>query len=299
MPAEVGPALANAVYSTPFGSDLLEQFVEEAIHQEKLGQREATDLLTVSFSPNDPIGHTYGPDSPRAHDISLHTDKVLAKLFQYLEQTIGMQHVLVILTADHGVQPLPEELQKEKMPGGRLTVSAMNSRIQAVLAARFGPGQWVIQAAGTYLNWGLIAEKKLDLAEVERAAANAIANDPHVARVYTREQLLLGEVSRDRFSDRIVRSFNARRSGDLEVLLDPYWLRVATGTSHGTPYSYDSHIPLIFMGPGIKPGRYARPVALNDLAPTLATMLNVETPSGSVGRPLFEMMSGTADDKGN
>jgi hypothetical protein len=112
-----------------------------------------------------------------------------------------------------------------------------------------------------------------------------------VSRVYTRQQLLLGKVSRDKFSERVVRSFNARRSGDLEVLLDPYWIRAASGTTHGTPYSYDSHIPLIFMGPGIKAGRYARPVALNDVAPSLATLLDVETPSGSVGRPLYEMMT--------
>jgi hypothetical protein len=94
----------------------------------------------------------------------------------------------------------------------------------------------------------VVREKKLDLAEVERIAAQAIANAPHVARVYTREQLLLGEVSGDRFSERVVRSYNARRSGDLEVLLEPYWVRSATGANHGAPFSYDSHIPLIFMG---------------------------------------------------
>ena len=299
MPASAGPALANAVYSTPFGTELLEEFVEEAVRREKLGQREATDLLTVSFSPNDPIGHTYGPDDPRAHDISLQTDRTLAKLFQFLDQTIGMQHVLVVLTADHGVQPLAEELQKEKMPGGRMPTAPLNARMQEALTARFGPGQWIVAAAGSYLNWKLIEEKKLDLGEVERVAARAIENAPHVARVYTREQLLLGEVSRDKFSERIVRSFNARRSGDLEILMDPYWARVATGTTHGTPYSYDAHIPLIFMGPGIKPGRYLRPVALNDLAPTLASILNVETPSGAVGRALYEMIVDAADSRAN
>ncbi|MCU1235410.1 MAG: type phosphodiesterase/nucleotide pyrophosphatase [Candidatus Solibacter sp.] len=295
MPAAAGPELANAMYNTPFGSELLEQFVEEAIRQEKLGQRDATDLLTVSFSPNDPIGHTYGPDSPRAHDISLRTDRLLAKLFAYLEQTIGMQHVLIVLTADHGVSPLPEELQKEKMPGGRVITASLNTRMQNALVARFGPGQWLVNAAGVYLNLALIAEKKLDRAEVERVAAQAIADAPHVARVYTRQQLLLGEVSRDKFSDKIVRSYNARRSGDLEVVLEPYWIRGATGASHGAPFNYDSHIPLIFMGPGVRPGRYARSVVLNDLAPSLATMLNVETPSGSVGQALFEMMTGVAD----
>jgi hypothetical protein len=185
------------------------------------------------------------------------------------------------------------------MPGGRMPTAPLNARMQEALTARFGPGQWIVAAAGSYLNWKLIEEKKLDLGEVERVAARAIENAPHVARVYTREQLLLGEVSRDKFSDRIVRSFNARRSGDLEILMDPYWARVATGTTHGTPYSYDAHIPLIFMGTGIKPGRYLRPVALNDLAPTLASILNVETPSGAVGRALYEMIVGAADSRAN
>jgi hypothetical protein len=197
MPADTGPVLDNAVYSTPFGSELLEQFVEEAVRQEKLGQREATDLLTVSFSSNDVIGHSYGPDSPRVHDMCIQTDRILGKLFQYIDRTIGMAHVLVVLTADHGVTPLPEELERERMPGGRLTSASLNGRMQEALSARFGQGQWLVPGTGalTYLNWTLIGEKKLDGAEVERVAARAIANAPHVARVYTREQLLLGEVS--------------------------------------------------------------------------------------------------------
>jgi arylsulfatase A-like enzyme len=92
-----------------------------------------------------------------------------------------------------------------------------------------------------------------------------------------------------------VRSFNAQRSGDLEIVLEPFWIRGASGTTHGTPYSYDSHIPLIFMGPGIEAGRYVRPAALNDLAPSLATLLDIETPNGSAGRPLAEMMTAAAD----
>jgi hypothetical protein len=93
----------------------------------------------------------------------------------------------------------------------------------------------------------------------------------------------------------VARSFHARRSGDLEILLDPYWIRSASETTHGTPYSYDSHIPLIFMGPGIRTGTYVRPAVLNDLAPSLATLLEIETPSGSQGRPLYEMMTFAAD----
>jgi hypothetical protein len=297
MPSETGAKLSAAVYSSPFGNELLEQFAEEAVRQEKLGQRDSTDLLTLSFSSNDAIGHSYGPDSPRVHDMCIRTDRELGMLFALLDRSIGMQHILVVLTADHGVMPLVEQLQQERMPGGRMNNAAVFDPMRQALIAHFGAGEWLLNTAGSspYLNWTLIAEKKLDSGEVERVAAAAIASVSHVSRVYTRQQLLLGEVSGDKLSERVVRSFNSGRSGDLEVLLDPYWIRGATGTTHGTPYSYDSHIPLIFMGPGVKAGRYVRPVALNDVAPSLATMLDVETPSGSVGRPLSEMMTGVMD----
>ncbi len=297
MPAEPGAKLSAAVYSSPFGNDLLEQFAEEAVRQEKLGQRDSTDLLTVSFSSNDAVGHGYGPDSSRVHNMCIQTDQELGKFFAFLDQVIGMQHIIVVLTADHGVMPVAEQLQQDRMPGGRMTNAMLLDPMQRALTARFGAGEWVLSTAGSsaYLNWKLIGEKGLDHSEVQRVAAAALAEVPHVARVYTRQQLLLGESPGDKFSERVMRSFNNERCGDLEVLLDPYWVRGATGTTHGSPYSYDSHIPLIFMGPGIIAGRYARPVALNDLAPSLATMLDIETPSGSVGRPLSEMMTGVMD----
>jgi arylsulfatase A-like enzyme len=125
---------------------------------------------------------------------------------------------------------------------------------------------------------------------VRRVAAVAAQSAPHVARVYTREQLLSGEVAPDTIGRRILRSYNLVRSGDLEIVLEPYWMRAATGTTHGTPYPYDAHIPLVFMGPGIRPGRYDATAALNDLAPTVATLLAIETPSGSQGRVLNEIL---------
>ena len=292
---ESGPLLAAAIYSSPFGNELLEQFAEETIRQEKLGQRGATDLLTVSFSSNDAIGHDKGPDSPEVHDVSVRTDAVLAKFFQYLDQTIGMQNILVVLTADHGVVSIPEVLNEDKMPGGRLANNLIFGPMEGALDTRFGKGKWIMSTAGSspYFNWPLIREKKLDANEVERVAADSIREVPHVARIFTRHQMLYGEVTVDRISNRLLRSFNPRRSGDLEILLDPGWIRGGgKGTTHGTPYSYDTHIPLIFMGPGIKPGRYVRSVALNDLAASLATLLNVETPNGCVGQPLTEMMTG-------
>jgi hypothetical protein len=297
MPAETGKKLYGAVYASPFANELLELFVEEAIRQEKLGQRGAMDFLSVSFSANDAVGHSHGPDSAQVHDISVRTDKLLGKLFAFLDETIGMQHVLIAFTADHGVMPLPEVLQENRMPGGRMSSAALFDPIREALAAHFGPGEWIEGTAGSspYFNLELIREKKLDRAEFEQVAAEAAEAIPQVARVYTRTQLLRGMVPDDVISQRVVRSYHPRRSGDLEIVLDPYWIRGGSGTTHGTPYLYDTHIPLIFMGPGIRAGRYVRAVAMKDLAPSLATLMDIETPGGSEGRALYEMMTAAAD----
>ena len=291
---EPGKALYTDVNASPFGNDVLELFAERAIEAEKLGQRGTTDLLTISFSSNDSVGHSYGPDSPEAHQISMGVDRTLGRLFNYVEKRIGLGNVIVVMTADHGVAPVPEVLAEQRMPGGRINPPAPRSffdPIQQALEKRYGSGKWILNTAGSspYFNYQLMAEKKLDPVEVQRVAAEAIAAAPHVARVYTREQLLTSRASVDKFDVRVLRGFNARRSGDLEVVLEPYWIRGATKATHGTPYNYDNHIPLVFMGPGIQPGRYYQAAALNDAAPTLAAMLDVEIPSGSVGRVLYEM----------
>ena len=289
---EAGPGLFAAVYNSPFGNELLEAFAEEVLRTEKLGQRDVTDLLSVSFSSNDAVGHVFGPDAPEVRDMSVRTDQVLGKFFDAVDKLVGLDKVLVIFTADHGLSPLPETLAQTRMPGGRTTNASLFGPMSAALESRFGKGQWLLDTAGTspYLNQELIREKQLDPSEVERVAARALSSAPHVLRVYTREQLLLGQVPPDRFSQRVVRSFNPQRSGDLEVLLEPYWIRSAKGTTHGTPYSYDAHVPLIFMGPGIKAARYYQETALNDVAPTLASILDVEIPSGSVGKVLHEIL---------
>lgn len=191
---------------------------------------------------------------------------------------------------------MPESLQKLALPGGRMTTKELFDPIQRALAARFGEGTWLMATAGSspYLNYDLIQERQLDASEVRRVAAAAAINVPHVARVYTRDQLLRGDVPNDRIGSRVLRGFNAQRSGDLEIILEPYWMRQAQGTTHGTPYNYDAHIPLILLGSRIAPGEYSNAVALNDLAPTLATLTGVEIPAGSSGRVLTEALRPSA-----
>jgi hypothetical protein len=293
MPAERGPALYSAVSGSAYGNDLVAAFSEEALVQERLGQRGTTDVLTVGFSSNDSVGHTHGPDSPHVRDISVRTDRLIGRLLEKVDELVGLEHTLVAFTSDHGVAPVPEVVQEQGLPGGRMTSKDLSGAIQQALDKRFRRGDWVLGMAGSspYLNHELIERLRLDPVEVRRVAAAAVATVPNVARVYTRDQLIRGEVANDPFSRRVLSGFHAGRSGDLEILLDPYWLRQATGTTHGTPYVYDAQIPLILMGPRIIAGDYNQHVALNDLAPTLATLIGVTMPSGSSGRVLMEAIA--------
>jgi len=292
----MAPALEEkywgAMQRTPFGNDLLELLAERIVDAEQLGRGPATDVLSVSFSSNDYVGHDLGPDSPEVRDISIRTDRVLGKLFAFLDKKIGLQNVVVVMTADHGVAPLPEVMRERKMPGGRIPEKEVIARVEKHLSGKYGEGKWVIGKSGPapYLDHTLIASKRLDLAQVRRDAADAVRQIPQIYRVYTRDQLASGTTLDDQIDRRVRAGFNSWRAGDLFIVIQPYWLFEEKGTSHGTPYNYDSHVPVIFMGPGIKGGQYHRRAAVNDIAPTLATLLEVETPSGSVGRVLEEAL---------
>jgi hypothetical protein len=292
LPAAPGRALNAAVYGSPYGNDLLEQFAEAAVEAEALGQRGVTDVLAVGFSSNDAVGHAHGPDSPEARAVSINVDRALGRLLDYLNRTLGENSVLVAVTADHGVGPVPEVLEAQNEPGGRIRGNFF-APIDAALDARFGEAQWILATAGSspYLDYDVIAARGLNPADVRQAAADAALAIPHVARVYTRDQLLRHRAAADVIDARVLRGFNPRRSGDLEIILDPFWIRGSTPATHGTPYNYDAHVPLILMGPGIAAGRHHQAVALNDLAPTLAALLDIEAPSGSVGRVLAEVFS--------
>jgi predicted AlkP superfamily pyrophosphatase or phosphodiesterase len=294
LPKEAGPAYYGAVYGSPFGNELLEALAERAVEAERLGQRGETDLLTLSFSSNDAVGHEYGPDSPQVRDVSVRTDQVLGRFFSFLDRRVGMRNVLVVLTADHGVAPLPEIEAARRMPGGRVPAGSVRQAVQNALAQRWGEGQWVVSPSdhSIYLDRKLIAEKKLSLAAVQDAAREAAEAVPHVLRAYTLHDLLAGTPSGDYFGRGVVNSVQPQRTADVQVILEPYWMFSARGTTHGSLYGYDTHVPIIFMGPGIRPGTYRQEITVNDVAPTLTDLLGVETPSGAAGRVLDEVLAG-------
>jgi hypothetical protein len=284
----------GSIEATPWGNEMIEAFAEQAVAAEQLGRHAGTDVLTVSLSSNDYVGHAVGPDAPEVRDISIRTDRLLGKLMDYVDGQVGRGNTLLVLTADHGVAPEPEVNEKRKMPGGRLSAAALVEAVNRALNQAFGEGKWVLGSSGEaisyYLNLDIIRERKLNRADVERAAAEALRSVAHIYRVYTGEQLAAGQIPDDPVSRAVSNGYYAKRAGDLFIVSEPYYIfGTGPGTTHGTPFNYDTHVPVIFMGAGVKAGRYYQKIAVNDVAPTLAAMLDIEEPSGAAGRILSEI----------
>ena len=293
MPAEPGPQLYNALDGAPFGDELVQAFALRALSAENLGTGSKTDLLAVSYSSVDYVGHRDGPDSPEIHDMVKRVDKLIGALIDAAEARAGKGSVLVAFTADHGSTPVPEVNQKRKMPGGRLVWNTYRAAVEKALNDKFGAGQWISSSGDgvLYLKPDPIPGKKLDMAEVQNVAADSLRTQPHIARVYTRMQLTGGELGRDPVDTRIRNGFNAARGPDVVAVTDPYYMFSATGTTHGSPYGYDTHVPVVFLGTArIRAGSYSGTIGVEDIAPTLATLLGIETPSGNMGRVLTEML---------
>ena len=297
VPGSTGPMYYSSLWNTPYSSELIVEFAKAAVEQYKMGQRDATDLLTVSFSANDSLGHRDGPDAASVHEMTVQTDRVLGELFDYLDSKVGMPNILVVLSADHGVAPVPEVNAERHMPGKRMPRRLLFDTLQKALETKYGAGKWIEGMAGSspYLNYKLIAEKKLDAKEMRTWLAEQALAIPGVTRVFTRDQLMQGQVPPDQIAQRIAKSYHPKRSGDLEIVLEPFWIGDGSRATHGSPYHYDSHIPMVFMGPGVRPGYYDAKVVMQDIAPTLAAMLEIEAPSGAEGRILGEMFQGPGE----
>src|SRR5579859_7756821 len=284
----------GSIENTPFGNELLEGFAEKAIEQEQLGSHEGTDVLAVSFSANDYVGHQLGPDAPEVRDISIRTDQTLKKLMDFIDARLGEGNTLVVFTADHGVAPVPEVNNDRKMPGGRLTAADLTKVISDALSSKFGKGTWFQfdNSGFLYLNYETVAKYNADATEVRRFAAEVARTLPHIARVFNRDDMLRGGDAADAVGRAALLGFYGPRSGDLVLLPEPYYMFSASGTTHALPYTYDTHVPLIFYGAGIHAGVHHQPVAVNDIAATLAAFLQVETPSGSSGKILVDVLEG-------
>ena len=291
--ATITPAYYEAFENSPFKNEVLLDFARATIEQEKLGQRGVTDVLCLSFSTNDTVGHNYGPDSHEVMDITLRTDRMLADLFKLLDAQVGLQRCTIVFTADHGIAPLPERV-KGLGPGvsaGRVDNALLLQTCEAALDRAFGPladgKRWlVVDESSLLFLRGVLEEKRVNRAEAEQVVRDALLTIEFVAAAYTRTEMLAGHVTGE-YAAATLLSFNRERSGDLYYQMKPFWVDRKTGTNHGTPYNYDVHVPLLWFGVGVKPGVRLERVGVDDIAPTLCHLLGIPVPARAQGRMLF------------
>jgi hypothetical protein len=308
----VGPQFYGALDYTPFSNDLLVQFAEEALVNENLGQDEDTDVLTISFSANDYVGHRYGPYSQEVMDISLRVDRQIGTLLDFVDAKVGLRNAIVILTADHGVAPIPEHAAALGLDGARLRTEDIVTAVRTAITARYNPKGTTPDPTADYIytynfanrptpafingnlyfNYTALKRDGIDLSEISRLAGEAALTIRGTSRYFTRTQLLQGAISvTDPIERRVVHGFYSTRSGDVVIMAEPYkYLGDAIPATHGTGYSYDTHVPLIVMASGIIPGRYYDRASPADIAPTISTLVRTTPPSNAVGRVLIEAL---------
>ncbi len=286
----------GSILPTPFGNQILTEFARAAIEGEHLGEGDQTDLLTVSFSSPDYCGHAFGPYSHEIQDMVLRLDRQLEEFFQYLDARIGLSNITMVLTADHGVAPTPEFAATQGLEGGRVNVSNFVTNLVTKLKAKFGPGEYLLANkifdGHLYFNHAFLEASNLPPARIASFIRDEASASGIFQAAYSRDQLLEGRAP-GLFGKLAIEGYNPERSGDMVLIMKPYLLpgTGSTGTTHGLPYSYDTHVPVLFYGSGFKIGRYADPFNITDIVPTLAATLHMDVPAQSVGHPLIKIVA--------
>ena len=281
----------NYLVSTPFLDELTLELARRGVTSENLGRRRVTDLLAVSLSSTDSVGHLFGPRSQEIQDLMLRLDRMLGDFFRFLDGRVGLQHVVIVLTGDHGVAPLPETPNSDGITERQADKTAVAVRqAEAALVQELGPGPWIEQQYGDnlYLNEDTLRRRGLSSAEVEDRLARMLRDSPQVLDAFTRTELVSGQPHQTPYSSLYANCFDPQNSGDIVLQPRPDILfREGGGTAHGTPYPYNTHVPLVIYGSGIPPGVFDTPVRTVDIGPTLAGLLNVSVPPRVDGRDIL------------
>ncbi len=297
---------------SPFVNELLLSFTQQAIINEQLGQDDDTDVLTVSFSGNDYVGHRFGPYSQEAMDVTLRTDRQIAALLDFVQTRVGLSNTLIAFTADHGVSPIPEQAKELGLGGARLRVADLFGTINKAVSARYNPqgkspdpsADYLLKPSETgatgpyfingnlYFNYDALRRDGVNIEEFSQVVVAAALTFRGVARAFSRVQLMRGATSiSDPIERRVLHGFYPARSGDIVLVPEPFkYLGDSITATHGSAYSYDTHVPTIIMGAGVNAGRYLEPATPADIAPTLAALLRITPPSNATGRVLIEAL---------
>ena len=291
--AAPGPKFYDEVLVSPFGDVLTLDFARTALAGEALGRDDAPDILAISLSSHDYVNHAWTAESRISHDHLLRLDLALQAFFVELDRVVGPDNYVATLTADHGFTPAPEHMQALGKEVERFNIRETLARVSAGLEARFGAGPWVVwSGSGLLFNRPLIEQRKLSRVDFEEETRRMLLAQRGIAEVFTRTDLEAGRAPPNtQFFAAVQKMFDRERLADVQVIIKPWWLASTSGrkagTSHGSPYSYDSNVPILLYGPKwIVPGRIDTHVEVVDIAPTLAAILGIASPASSEGRAL-------------
>lgn len=284
----------TTIRSTPFGNTLTLDFAKAAIDAYQLGRSEVTDFLTINCASTDYVGHMFGPNAIETEDTYLRLDKDLAAFFKNLDDKIGKGNYTVFLTADHGASNSVEFNKAHNIPAGYWKQTEYRDKLNQLLKAKFNTDKLVVSVVEYQVNFNIpkITAANLDYAAIKKAAVDFLQNDP--STLFVADMAKINEASiPEVIKTKMINGYNYRRSGAVMVIPTAGWLQAsATGTSHGEWNPYDTHIPLIFMGWGIKPGASYANVYTTDIAPTVASLLHIQAPNGAIGSPITAILNG-------
>jgi predicted AlkP superfamily pyrophosphatase or phosphodiesterase len=290
--SELAKPTLDIIRATPFGNTFTLDFAKAAIENEKLGMGKSTDMLAISLSSTDYIGHQFGPNSVEAEDCYIRLDKDIENFLNYLDTKIGKGNYLLFLTADHGAAHASGFLQSKKIPAGSLNTDTLVNQLNRKLQEKMGAGEWILTFDNMqfYLNKKLIADSAADVDKLKQTIIDFCLQQEGVANAFDMEEIAESTLTAT-MKSKIINGYYPNRSGDIFLLTKPGWVEgFAKGTTHGTIYPYDTHIPLLFMGWKVKPASDYTEVNITDIAPTIAAMVKCQEPNGSIGKVITGLL---------
>jgi len=288
----------NLLTMTPWGNTIVADFAKSALIAEGLGKDEITDFLTVSFSSTDIMGHAMGPNAVELEDTYLRLDKSLEDLLATLDKEVGRDAYIVFLTADHALAEVPQYMIDNRVPAGYFRPEFVEANLVEHLQKYF-PGKKIIERVSTeqvYINQDAFdsdpRSSGIDFLIASELITNFLQKTEGIAQVFPSSVIRQAAYDEEGMRGKVVRGFNPRRCGDIAFVLEPHWLEWGgiTGSTHGSSYSYDTHVPVLFYGAGIRKGSSSKFHPITDIAPTLSVLLKIKFPSGTTGQPVTEIL---------
>ena len=289
-----GPGFHTRWEHSPFSDEYLARLAAHAASQLKLGRSGSTDLLAVSFSALDRIGHKLGPRSHEVQDALVRLDAAIGGLLDHLDREVGKDRYVVALSSDHGVSHVPEQQQRAGLDAGRMTSAGMAQRVEEALTASLGPGRYVAKLFYTDLYFvpGVYDRLRANPGAM-KAAMDALRRAPGIAKVFCSDELARGLHADDPLARAAAQGYHPERSGDLIMVPKPNWILSTAAATHGTAHPYDTVVPVVLSGPGIRQGTYLTDATPADIAPTMASLAGLRLPRAT-GRVLSEALESSS-----